>query len=113
MERYNPFEHTLIEFESDISPGDVRRNMNAVVPAEVATLLLFAAEPGKTSAKYESANSLVWRDAGVLLGYLSIASESLGLNFAPLGVTGDPFTSELIKQPGLVGVGAAWVGSGK
>ena len=91
--------------------GDVRKSMAAVVDqSDDATLLLFAAKPERTFAKYDSACSLVWRDAGVLLGYLSIAAESIGLNFVPLGINGEPFVSRLVDQAGLVGVGGAFVG---
>ena len=40
-----------------------------------------------------------------------VAAESLDLSFCPLGVTGEPWTSRLLDQPGLVGVGAAFVGA--
>jgi len=76
-----------------------------------ATLLLFVAEPGMTIAKYSNASSLIWRDAGILQGYFAAAAESLDLNFCFLGVTGEPWASQLVDQPGLCGVGAAYVGA--
>jgi len=68
------------------------------------------AEPGKTSAKYSSSSSLVWRDAGVLLGHIGLAAESLGLNYCPLGITGEPWVSQLDSQGKLSGVGLALLG---
>jgi hypothetical protein len=73
--------------------------------------MLFAAEPNLTFAKYNEACSLIWRDAGVLQGILSLAAEDLGLNFCLVGVTGEPWVSGLIEQNTLVGVGAAYVGA--
>lgn len=108
--RYDPMEHVLVELPSPVQTGDVRRTLNEIVPGDDATLLLFAAEPGKTFAKYADACSLIWRDAGVLLGYFAVAAEALSLSFSPLGVTGEPWVSHLVGAGELVGVGAAFVG---
>lgn len=89
----------------------VRRETDDLVVAPSATLLLLVAEPGKTAAKYLNPDSLVWRDAGVLLGYLSLAAEALGLAFVPLGATGDPWAGTLVDEAGLTDVGAALVGA--
>lgn len=40
-----------------------------------------------------------------------MGAESLDLSYCPLGVTGEPWIGQLLDQPGLVGVGAAFVGS--
>jgi hypothetical protein len=72
---------------------------------------MFAAEPGKTFSKYTEANSLIWRDAGVLLGYFSFVAHALQLSFCPLGITGECWASQLDKQGRLVGVGLAIVGA--
>lgn len=110
---YDPLDHCLIDLATGVLVSDVRKSVSEVVAQSGdATLLLFAAEPDRTFAKYNNACSLVWRDAGVLLGYLSIAAESLGLNFVPLGISGEPFVSSLVDEAGLVGVGGAFVGRG-
>ena len=108
--RYDPVDHVLIELSSSIQPQTVRAAMNQIVEGGDAALVLFVAEPGKTFAKYGDACSLVWRDAGVLLGYFSLAAEALDLSFCPLGVTGEPWGGRLINEAGLIGVGAAFVG---
>lgn len=109
--RYDPLNHSLNVVPSKVSAQSVWDSMQHVLSAPAATLLLLAAEPGMTLAKYEDAESLVWRDAGVLIGYLTLVAQALGLNLCPLGITGEPWISQLIDQPGLVGVGAAFVGS--
>jgi SagB-type dehydrogenase family enzyme len=109
--RYDPLEHALIDLPSPVAPTIVRDALNIVLPGQDATLLLFAGEPALTFAKYRDACSLLWRDAGVLQGYLSLAAEALRLNFCLLGVTGEPWISALIEQKALRGVGAAWVGA--
>lgn len=109
--RYDPEHHALSQVPSLIDSVVVRKAMDEVVETSAATLILFVAEPGKTAAKYADPESLIWRDAGVLLGFLAMGSEALGLSFCPLGVTGEPWASQLLSQPGLVGVGAALVGA--
>lgn len=72
--------------------------------------MLLVAEPGMYAAKYQACESLVWRDAGVLVGYLSLVAEVLGLDFCPLGSTGGSALGYLDQQPQLLGVGVALVG---
>jgi SagB-type dehydrogenase family enzyme len=109
--RYDPYRHSIWELRSNLSPSSVRAALEEVLPGGDATLMLFAAEPGLTFAKYNQACSLIWRDAGVLQGILSLAAEALGLHFCLIGVTGEPWVSGLIEQNTLVGVGAAYVGA--
>lgn len=111
LQRYDAFRHRLREVYCSVRPAVVRSELGQVVPGEQATLLLMVAEPGRTAAKYADHVSLVWRDAGALLGVIAVAAEALHLNFAPLGVTGEPWASALVEQSGLVGVGAAWIGA--
>lgn len=109
--RYDPKNHELVSVPCTLPPDQVRQGLDSLVQAPAATLLLLAAEPGRTAAKYANPSSLVWRDAGVLLGYLSLAAQALDLGFLPLGVTADPWVARLVDQPGLAGVGAAFVGT--
>lgn len=109
--RYDPFHHSLCKLRARVDPAELRTAMNELVDGQGAMLLMMVAEPELTATKYLSPDSLVWRDAGVLLGFLVLAAESLFLNFVPLGVTGDPWAGRLVDQAGLVGVGAALIGS--
>lgn len=74
------------------------------------TRLLLVAEPGKTFAKYQQGESLIWRDAGVLLAIMAMVAEALGYTFCPLGITGEPWASRLAPTGILSGVGVALVG---
>ncbi len=109
--RYDGIEHALIDIPSSLDAREVHQDMQAVVPAPAATLILFAAEVGKTAAKYDHPASLVWRDAGALLAVMGLAAHAHGLAFCPLGVTGEPWVGRLLEQQGLFGVGAALVGT--
>lgn len=111
LHRYDPFAHSIRELHCDVDVAKLRKAMNVVVNGGDGVLLMFVAEPGRTFAKYAQASSLVWRDAGIIQGYFSMAAEALSLNFAPLGVTGEPWAGQLVQKAGLAGVGAAFVGA--
>lgn len=76
---------------------------------DVGALLAFVAEPGRTNAKYENSESLVWRDAGVLQGALCTVAPAVGLQVCLLGLTGDSWVSGLAEQGQLRGMGLARV----
>lgn len=110
--RYDPLEHTLIELPgSGASATASREAVCSLIELARGTLIGLVAEPGKTAAKYEHHDSLVWRDAGVVLGYLSLMAEAVGLAFCPLGITGQPhLTAQLPHASALQAVGLAVVG---
>lgn len=108
--RFDPNSRQLVELPTSVAVDEVRTSLDAVLPASNAALVLFVAEPSKTAAKYEHSESLVWRDAGVLQGIFAMAAEALGLGCTLLGITGDPWSRQLLDKPGLQGVGAAFVG---
>ncbi|WP_431273190.1 nitroreductase family protein [Variovorax ureilyticus] len=109
--RYDGADHALIDVPSALDPREVHRAMQQVLAVPNATLILLAAEVGKTAAKYHHPASLVWRDAGALLAVMGLAAHALALAFCPLGVTGEPWVGRLLEQQGLFGVGAAFVGA--
>ncbi len=109
---YDPVHHGLARFEvaSDVMDGLLLDVSTVLDPGE-GQVVLYVAEPGMTAAKYQNADSLVWRDTGVLLGHMALVAEALQLNFCPLGITGDPWVSKLDQEGKLVGVGVALLGS--
>lgn len=109
--RYVPEDHVLAGIGGTQRFGGLCQQVRQVLDPQSGILLLFVAEPGKTFSKYDHAMSLVWRDAGVLIGHMALVAESLSLNFCPLGITGEPWISELDEQGKLVGVGVALLGS--
>ena len=113
--RYDAIRHELVTLPgSSVAADEARQAANDVVPTGSASLIALVAEPGKSAAKYDFHESLVWRDAGVILGYFSIAAEALGLAFCPLGITGDPVISSTLDQQGrLRGVGLALLGASR
>jgi len=109
--RYDPLNHALVELpDSGASAAAGRQAACNLVELARGTLIGLVAEPGKTAAKYEHPESLVWRDAGVVLGYLSVMAEALGLAFCPLGITGQPYSTEYLPDSStLQAVGLAVV----
>lgn len=110
--RYAPDHHGLYLLgEMNNKLSGLREATKDVVEPQDATVLLFVAEPGKVDAKYKHGNSLIWRDAGVIIGHMALVAEALNLNFCPLGITGEPWASKLDEQGFFVGVGMALLGS--
>jgi len=110
--RYNPLTHALDVMGASTGVLDALRiEADRLVVARPGSLQLFIAEPAMTAAKYENADSLVWRDAGVMQGALAMTAEVLGLNYCLLGITGDPWVGQLTEQCQLVGVGVAALGA--
>lgn len=111
--RYEPSEHALIEIPNTASSAtQTIEAAQQCLPGSNGTVIALVAEPGKTGSKYENPESLVWRDAGVVLGYMSLVAEALGLAFCPLGMTGRPFAMLGLPTPdALQGVGLAVLGT--
>lgn len=111
--RYEPVGHALVEIPGTESAArNAREAANELVSLQQGILLGLVAEPGKTGAKYENHASLVWRDAGVVLGYLSLVAEAMQLSFCPLGLCGDFEFGSAVWGPGHVhGAGLAILGA--
>lgn len=109
---YQPGFHQLAELKgaSTVLAGLYELSLQ-VLEGQDATRLLFLAEPGKTLGKYQDGCSLIWRDAGALLGIMALTATAQGLNFCPLGITGEPWASKLADQGKLAGVGLALLGT--
>lgn len=109
---YDAQAHQLVLLPGTTAAANTARSAaDELVPAANASLIALVAEPNKAATKYESPSSLIWRDAGVLLGYFSICAEALALSFCPLGITGQPMLNrDLDEQGRLCGVGMALLG---
>ncbi|ENW94083.1 SagB family peptide dehydrogenase [Acinetobacter dispersus] len=84
--RYDPFSHSLKSITKEhVFFHTVRESCQDILNCNTASIMLLVAEPQKTLSKYSDGASLVWRDAGVLLGNLALAATYLDINFCPLG----------------------------
>lgn len=111
--RYDGRRHALLWLKCDsASVQAVRDEAERFMQTGLANILLFAAEPQITCARYEHAESLVWRDAGMLQAQCGLVASALGLAYCLLGTTGQSWISRLFgSQEGLLGTGAALVGA--
>lgn len=111
--RYDPVAHALIELpDSTDSASASREAAGRLLELAQGVLLWLVAEPGKTAAKYESHETLVWRDSGVVLGYMSLVAEALGLAFCPLGIAGQSLLTDYLPDADhLQAVGLAVLGT--
>lgn len=108
---YEPRGHFLAELTTAPKAFEgLWEHSQQLLNAPHATLILFLAEPGKALAKYQEGCSLIWRDAGAQVATMALAACGLGLNFCPLGITGEPWASALAEESQLVGVGLAFLG---
>ena len=109
---YNPFEHSLqhLGITSDLIDS-LQQHLNESIKIGMGTVLWFIAHPTRTEAKYENAQSLIWRDAGALVHSIQIACATLGYNSCPVGTLGDPFLSNLFTTDARIfGVGGIIIG---
>lgn len=103
--RYDPFCHTLWPVKKENKYFlDVREDCKDILNCNSASLMLLIAEPQKTLSKYTDGGSLVWRDAGVLLGNLALVASYLNINFCPIGAL---LPMEIDDKRQLVTVGMA------
>lgn len=109
--QYDPARHVLVELSAAAALSSARYAAEQILTGHTAALLLFVAEPGLTAARYESPESLVWRDAGVLQGVMALAAAAAGAGFTLLGLTGDAFAGALVRQRAVQGVGMAYLGA--
>jgi hypothetical protein len=111
--RYDQVEHALVELRGSEANADlVRQRAAELFDVDRGLVLALVAEPGKTGSKYVNPESLVWRDAGVVLGYMSMVAEVLGLSFCPLGITADTELADLLGTTTLLfGAGLAVLGA--
>lgn len=110
--RYIPDQHALASL-STFGPciSELHQRINQLVEVQNGVVIWLLAEPEKTGAKYANPCSLIWRDAGVLLGQMALVAEGLEINFCPLGITGQDHMSALDRQQRLTGVSFAILGS--
>lgn len=109
---YQAKAHNLVELKQATGKLEgLYEHSRQVLEGDDAIRILFLAEPRKTLGKYQDGCSLIWRDAGALLAVMALTATAQGLNFCPLGITGEPWVSALADQGKLAGVGLALLGT--
>lgn len=112
---YDPIGHALADVVTVNLRGveELFLTIDNVLSVGCGSVIWQVAQVGKTLAKYDDGETLVWRDAGVVLATICYTAEALGLAACPLGITGEPWISELLgeTESPVVGIGGCLIGS--
>lgn len=96
---YNPFDHSLNVITSDqILVDNFVDHINECLETQEGTIIWFLAHQGRTAAKYDNPESLVWRDAGALIYCMQIACAALNLSSCAIGTLADPYIGKLFGE---------------
>jgi len=110
---YDMVEHRAEVLSAPIDTCNrIRRSASEFFNIGDGSLLLFFASRHFITRYYESPDSLVLREAGVLQGTLGLVAEALELSFCPLGTTAEDWLISLLgggKQV-IIPAGAAVIG---
>lgn len=109
--KYDGLAHALRRLANSADLVGLRESIKNILDPQDGIILFFVAEPGKTLSKYSNGISLIWRDAGVILGHIALLAESYGLSYCPLGLTGDDWVKKIDIDNKLAGVGMAIIGA--
>jgi len=110
---YDAVKHRAEVLSASIDTCDgIRRSANEFFNIGEGLLLLFLAHRPFITRYYESPDSLVLREAGVLLGTLGLVAEALEFSFCPLGTTAEDWLIRLLGcgEQFMIPAGAAVVG---
>ena len=112
MYYYNPFEHSLNQLANsycDLTP--LLNHVDEIIHIKNATLIWFVAHASRTNSKYDHAESLIWRDAGALIGNIQMVCTALRLNSCGIGTLGEPYISTFFNNAaGVFGTGGLLIG---
>lgn len=99
LEYYNPFDHSLNPISIDYSlVSKFINHVNKGIEIQQGTLIWFLAYPDRTTAKYNHAESLIWRDAGALIYCIQLTCTALNLLSCPVGTLAEPFITNLFSK---------------
>ena len=92
--------------------NQIRTSASEILNVGKGSLLLFFACRPLVTKYYESPESLVLREAGVLLGTLSLVAEALEYSFCPLGTVAEDWLLTILSvhRELIIPAGAAVVG---
>lgn len=110
---YNPYKHSLNELQVEEKYIHAILNLSQkVIDSTNATQFIFGAQTKNLFSKYEYAESLLWRDAGVIYMAIGLMAEALKFSSCSLGITYEPILAESLECEGsLLGVGGILIGS--
>jgi SagB-type dehydrogenase family enzyme len=110
--KYNSISHSISRLAINIEKNqELLQIVDQIIPYKNSLIIWQVCQYGKVNSKYENCESLIWRDAGVILANLYLTAEYLGLSCCALGITGDPWLSDILNgQNALIGTGGCLLG---
>jgi SagB-type dehydrogenase family enzyme len=109
---YEPRRHALgILTATGETVKAVVDSFSTVLPIGNGVLVVFAADVERARSSYQNVESLIWRDAGVLIGGLALVAEAMGLSFCALGRIGQTEVDQLLPGQKWMAAGAALLGA--
>jgi hypothetical protein len=110
---YDPVCHALCELEvNELDAVEaLYHEVDTMVPIGGGKVIWLVAIPERTSRVYSNSESLIWRDAGVVLATLVYTAEALGLSICPVGILGGGAVQRALPGGHWVGAGGCVVGS--
>ena len=110
--RYVPVNHQLENLR--VAQGEHLKTFaeecRQILPHAAGTALVLVGDTARVSAAYEHPQSLLWRDAGVLLQTLALVATAYRLAFCPLGILGTPVVRALALPDRASAFGVAVMG---
>lgn len=109
---YDPQRHALclVEVVDDARFAAALGRYRSLVPTRGGALLCFGVDSSRTSAKYDHAESLIWRDVGCVLATFHLCATWLNLGFCPLGALGNQVWSAVDTGNRITPAGLALLG---
>lgn len=107
--RFDPWRGDLAEVELSMGAAAYLHRLEKVTAAGAPPAgLVMVASFSRTLSRYPAGSTLVWRDAGVMAGYLHLSATSRGLGsciLSPVGVAFPAWTRDGVCDVGCVAVG--------
>jgi len=113
---YVPARHALGQLRVDAAMATrLRAIARDCFCTDEATLIVLLTDADLVDHYYLNAQSLILRDAGVLLGHGSLVAAASGLGFRILGACGTPFVERLVLDVAFrpAATGLAWIGGAR
>ncbi|MYF31328.1 MAG: SagB/ThcOx family dehydrogenase [Gammaproteobacteria bacterium] len=110
--RYSPLAHQLegLRVRRREELETFLEDCGQILPEAAGTAIVLVGEVNRVAAAYTRPESLLWRDAGVLLQTLALVATAYRLAFCPLGILGTPVVRAMGLSEYVSAVGVALIG---
>lgn len=113
LQVYDPIAHALgmVSVKNETKISEFVARISEMMDLGSAAIIWNVAQFKKTLSVYEDGSSLIYRDEGAVQATFGLVAEALKLNLCILGISGEPFISEILQSKELIrGIGGFLVG---